>query len=135
MCRKLKVRWFHWHMSYKLPAGISFQVCPNCIFIVLFGFLVIILAADKFLFQSWSPHRFINMMASYIYNWYELHFKHKVPFQIMKTWGSYGFEFTLNALALKASCSVCYAAAEATYVSCYVPIALRPLFLHAVTLL
>ena len=40
---------------------------------MLFGFLAIILAAVKFLSQSWSPHRFINMMTSY--NWCELHLK------------------------------------------------------------
>ena len=52
-------------MSYKLAACISFQIHPNCIFIVLFGFLAIILAAVKFLSHSWSPYRFINMMTSY----------------------------------------------------------------------
>ena len=60
-------------MSYKLAAGISFQIRPSCIFIMLFGFLAIILVAVKFLSQSWSPQRFINMMT--LYNWCELHFK------------------------------------------------------------
>ena len=58
---------------------------------MLSGFLAIILAAGKFLSQSWSPHRFINMMTSY--NWCELHFIHKVPFHIMKTWASHGFDY------------------------------------------
>ena len=43
-----KVRQFHWHMSYKFATGISFQIRPNCIFIMLFGFLAIIFAAVKF---------------------------------------------------------------------------------------
>ena len=58
---------------------------------MLSGFLAIILAAGKFLSQNWSPHRFINMMTSY--NWCELHFIHKVPFHIMKTWASHGFDY------------------------------------------
>ena len=40
-----KVRQFHWHMSYKPPAGNSFQIHPDCIFIMLFGFFAIILVA------------------------------------------------------------------------------------------
>ena len=47
-------------------------MCPNCIFIMLFGFLAIILAAFKFLPQSWSPHRFINMMTSDSLMWIAL---------------------------------------------------------------
>ena len=110
-------------LTSSLPVLASKYVPCNCIFIMLFGFLAIILAAIKFLSQSWSPHRFI------------LHFKHKVPFQIMKTWTSHGFEFTLNALALEANCSVCWVTAEVTRVSCYVPGALWLSFLHIITLL
>ena len=32
-------------MSYKLPAGNSFQIHPDCIFIMLFGLFAIILVA------------------------------------------------------------------------------------------